>query len=1140
MSWRSVPRTCGEFYDTIIQKGKGVIFGPALVFLWCAVLTLAFAGIGKDTSAQTADEQALNGSSLQLNNPNLRGNYRAAYDPMIGHDSGELVVISNNNVISIYKDDRPAQPVKKIYLPFDALNASPRRHIALSPNYSRDRIAYILAPSPMEAEQGEFSIFKVDTGANEIVVTFSVGIEPRKIAVSNDGARLAVLYRNDQSISLFEASTGRNIGSFETQGKVRDLQFFPSFEENFDFATVGEGGLIGYDIEMNPITLVDASALGGTFPLSISISPSGKRIAIGTGEHVAVGEPGAMAATVGAWFVSLSGKVASLTEISAVSTLACPWQWLTQFSWNESSDTLVAGGYFHQNNRIPENIDGLSPCDHTKAFPRQSLVKWELNDLSSPISVPLGRGSFRGKEVGISDGSTIHLLARTNFNRNILFAQGGDWGQYRADGVLERADQVPFANRSDGINWQSLPRNHANNFRVNVDGSVLVASPFNEPEEIITISSSSSHRTFDVLATSIDEVEEGRSSEWSCDIAGSRMDRGSHPDGKIVISQRLIIPKTGEFTRGSCEIKSEDEQASRLLVFSTDAIEIYGPVSDADIEGVISGQAAQPAHRVLTASSVLRGDLSKDGRFFVAGHIDGVLSWWDVEAGLKKVFSLYIGNDPNDWVAWTPEGAFTSSGDGARFIGWGVSSSENGTNDFIEIRSLRSKFRCDSFFIDLLQLSERERSSKLARDCPKLQKASLEPAVQVSILSPDFRSVLTEGMRTIELTGRLSGPIDFEKYEIRFDAFFNHHLALKSERYTSISSDQGFKFDVALPDPLATENDLLLTISASLIPKDGVGEEMRTSARQSITDRRGERAKASLHVFAIGVSNYFDEKFFSLDYPHKDAQDFVSFWLGQQGNELYDRVEVHELFVVPPDETDLSLSHGGTVSTHVNARLTALVNQLLSDDEIHANDTLIFYFSGHGAIDSSQKYSLIGADSKYDASKNVSSFVMPVFEILNSIRNIETVKNKMVFLDACRADDRSMLHRQNDLLRGYSTMIGFLEDDYVDSMDIYLSTRNLAYEHEGFGAEGGGLFTQELVRGLQGAANTIRDDGFVDSDELSHWLSNSWKRLADEKADLHAAITGADTDTPLLPRYEQHPEILLSHDEPRLLSAVDR
>lgn len=1129
---------CREFGETGKPKDKNVFFGLALVFSWCIALTLSFVAMGKDASAQSLLEKGLNGNSLQLNNPNLRGNYRAAYDPMIGHDAGELVVISNNNVISIYKDDRPAQPVKKIYLPFDELNASPRRYIALSPNYSRDRIAYVLAPSPIGAMQGNFSIFKVDTGANEIVVAFSVGIDPRKVAVSKDGARLAVVYRNDQSISLFEASTGRNIGSIETQGRVRDLQFFPSFNDDFDFATVGESGLIGYDTELNPTRLVEASALGDTFPLSLSISPSGRRIAIGTGEHVTVGEPSAMEATVGAWFVSLSGKVADLTEISAVSTLACPWQWLTQFSWNESSDTLIAGGYFHQNNRIPENTDGLSPCDHTKIFPRQSLVKWEFNDLSSPAAVPLGRGSFRGKEVGISDGSTIHLLARTNFNRTILFAQGGDWGQYRADGVIERADQVPFANRSDGINWQSLPRNHSNNFRLNGDGSVLVASPFNEPEEIITISSSSSHRTFDVLATTIDEVEEGRSSEWSCDIAGSRMDRGSHPDGKIVISQRLIIPKDGEFTRGSCEIKSVGEQTSRLLVFSTDAIEIYGAISDGDVEGVTTDQAAQPTHRVLTASSVLRGDLSKDGRFFVAGHIDGVLSWWDVEAGLKRVFSLYIGNDPNDWVAWTPEGAFTSSGDGARFIGWGVSSSENGTNDFIEIRSVRSKFRCDSYFIDLLQLSEVERKRKLARECPKLQEASLEPAVQVSILSPDFRSVLTEGMESIEVTGRLSGPIDFEEYEIRFDAFFNHHLALNSESYTNISSEQGFKFDLTLPDPLATENDLLLTVSASLVPKDGVGEEVRTSARQSITDRRGERAKASLHVFAVGVSSYFDEKFFSLDFPHKDAQDFVSFWQEQTGNELYDRVEVHELFVVPPNETELDLSNGVTVSTHVNDRLIALVNQLLSDDEIHANDTLIFYFSGHGAIDSSQKYSLIGADSKYDAATNVSSFVMPVFEILNSIRNIETVKNKMVFLDACRADDRSMLHRQNDLLRGYSTMIGFLEDDYVDSMDIYLSTRNLAYEHEEFGEDGGGLFTQELIRGLQGEANTIRDDGFVDSDELSQWLSKSWKRLADEKPDLHAAITGADTDTPLLPRYEQHPEILRSHDEPKLLSAV--
>lgn len=63
---------------------------------------------------------------------------------------------------------------------------------------------------------------------------------------------------------------------------------------------------------------------------------------------------------------------------------------------------------------------------------------------------------------------------------------------------------------------------------------------------------------------------------------------------------------------------------------------------------------------------------SPDGRTLVSGSDDQTVRVWDVKPGsCQNLLTVFAGDD-NEWVAWTPHGYYTSSANGAKYIGWQV------------------------------------------------------------------------------------------------------------------------------------------------------------------------------------------------------------------------------------------------------------------------------------------------------------------------------------------------------------------------------------------------------------------------------------------------------------------------------------
>lgn len=66
---------------------------------------------------------------------------------------------------------------------------------------------------------------------------------------------------------------------------------------------------------------------------------------------------------------------------------------------------------------------------------------------------------------------------------------------------------------------------------------------------------------------------------------------------------------------------------------------------------------------------------SSDSRFLVSGSADQTVRLWEIDTG-KLLLTIFQGTD-NEWVAWTPEGYYTSSLNGDKYVGWHINRGED-------------------------------------------------------------------------------------------------------------------------------------------------------------------------------------------------------------------------------------------------------------------------------------------------------------------------------------------------------------------------------------------------------------------------------------------------------------------------------
>jgi hypothetical protein len=104
--------------------------------------------------------------------------------------------------------------------------------------------------------------------------------------------------------------------------------------------------------------------------------------------------------------------------------------------------------------------------------------------------------------------------------------------------------------------------------------------------------------------------------------------------------------------------------------------------------------------------------VSPDDRLVVSGSNDQTVRLWNLKTGALLV-SIFVGQ-ADEWVAWTPEGYYTASPGGERYVGWHVNRGVDKAAEYYGVGEFRG-FRRPDVVGRTLELGDAERAASEVR-----------------------------------------------------------------------------------------------------------------------------------------------------------------------------------------------------------------------------------------------------------------------------------------------------------------------------------------------------------------------------------------------------------------------------------------
>jgi uncharacterized caspase-like protein len=295
------------------------------------------------------------------------------------------------------------------------------------------------------------------------------------------------------------------------------------------------------------------------------------------------------------------------------------------------------------------------------------------------------------------------------------------------------------------------------------------------------------------------------------------------------------------------------------------------------------------------------------------------------------------------------------------------------------------------------------------------------------------------------------------------------------------------------------------------------GESLRL---QRLVTRTGEAAPATLHVVAIGVSDYVDPAW-RLAYAAADAQ-AVAGRLGRSGGFAARRIET-------------VLDRAAT-----RERILALRAALAASQP---QDTVLLFIAGHGLLDDAGAYWFATADTDFAAPAQRAVSFADLEGLLDGI----PAQRKLLLMDTCHSGEADGAAAPLALAAGIKARgsgVRGLRRSGVASAPLARLTRELFTDLRGgsgtvvIASAGGdeyafesddwkgGVFTRSLLDGLDGAADEDRD-GRIQLGELRRWLPRTVAArtggqqrpmVRQDSALIAFALGGPAVDTPAAPR----------------------
>jgi len=455
---------------------------------------------------------------------------------------------------------------------------------------------------------------------------------------------------------------------------------------------------------------------------------------------------------------------------------------------------------------------------------------------------------------------------------------------------------------------------------------------------------------------------------------------------------------------------------------------------------------------------------SPDSRFLVSGSADQTVRLWEIDTG-KLLLSIFQGTD-GGWVAWTPEGFFDCSSNGAKYIGYHINRGEDKAADYISVDQIFDQYyRPDLVAMKLEGGHDKEILAELEKvDIKKLIAGGVPPTIEFkapvggeTIKDRDIKLklALTDkgggiGKIVYRINGVTIGAEDVNRGIKIVDSNGLDDKSIKIEKLITLQPGSNHIMVTAYNAKNEIES---IPASIELFLKDVISE------------------KPSLYILSIGINEYRDRAL-KLNYSVPDGSEFAKVMYAR-GKSLFENVKVETLF-------DKEASFEG---------IEQKFNKL--SKAVKTNDVFILYIAGHG-INVDGKYHFIPWEFIYKNEDSVRNNSLTQEKMQALLAKIPALKS-VILLDTCNSGAFTKPSSR-----------GLAEKTAMDKLMRATGRATIAASSESQvaleGYEGHGVFTYALLRALRGGADKKGNmNGEVSVNELAEYVSEEVPKLTFKK-----------------------------------------
>ena len=465
---------------------------------------------------------------------------------------------------------------------------------------------------------------------------------------------------------------------------------------------------------------------------------------------------------------------------------------------------------------------------------------------------------------------------------------------------------------------------------------------------------------------------------------------------------------------------------------------------------------------------------SPDSRLLVSGSDDQTVRLWEIATG-KLLLTTFSSSD-GEWVAWTPEGYYTCSVNGDKYVGWHINRGDNKSALYYPASRFAKQFYSPEIVATYLEnggnidkalnlVNSRSTTQKKVKKKIADINSILPPAVFFQIPSDINITVKSEEVRIKAVAKSMNKEPIEDIWLLVNGRKVDKKRAIKMGTGDG-KSINGLRADLDITIPLTQKNNRISVIASNKYSQSepeiiNVTWEQGTTSGKNIF-------KPDLYLLSIGVSDYKDTSL-NLDVAHKDAQGIADVF-GKQAGKLYNKVKKKLL-------------------TNANATKDNILDGLdWLLEEATQKDVAVIFVAGHGIKDDGGNYYFVPHDGRVNKLRRSS---VKWFDFQDVLARIPS--KVILMVDTCHSG--SVTGKR----RGVGDMTDAIRELVNAESGVVVMTastgRELSQERPEWGH---GAFTKAIIEGLNGKAN-YDNNNTIDIKELDLFVTTRVKALTKGK-----------------------------------------